>query len=278
MTTSRGAAAPHTLPAASGREQHVRDSPVILGCARTLAAVRHLQAWHLASSASGEHPALEPLPRLGTQYLSHIHLPSCGALLFIPYGLRPWTRSWFSTCPKRPDWPQLGKRLVDAQMAPHCTVMAGRHRAASEWPSPACSCICLSPSKPRSSARLHGGSESTLTYSLLCCLQPFVALPAQRLLAGLARAVRGLRQRVWGLSWSTNQGAHADVREVAWFAHRHERGCVARAHWRPVLAASWATFGDGTLPCVVWVVRRRHEATVSCSLCHETVLEPLSSV
>jgi hypothetical protein len=278
MTTSRGAAAPHTLPAASGREQHVRDSPVILGCARTLAAVRHLQAWHLASSASGEHPALEPLPRLGTQYLSHIHLPSCGALLFIPSGLRPWTRSWFSTCPKRPDWPQLGKRLVDAQMAPHCTVMAGRHRAASEWPSPACSCICLSPSKPRSSARLHGGSESTLTYSLLCCLQPFVALPAQRLLAGLARAVRGLRQRVWGLSWSTNQGAHADVREVAWFAHRHERGCVARAHWRPVLAASWATFGDGTLACVVWVVRRRYEATGPCSLCHETALEPLSSV
>ena len=30
MTTSRGAAAPHTLPAASGRERHVRDSPVVL--------------------------------------------------------------------------------------------------------------------------------------------------------------------------------------------------------------------------------------------------------
>ena len=52
MTTSRGAAAPHRLPAASGRDRHVRDSPVILGCARSIAAARHLQAWHLASSAS----------------------------------------------------------------------------------------------------------------------------------------------------------------------------------------------------------------------------------
>ena len=44
MTTSRGAAAPHTLPAASGRERHVRDSPVVLGCARTLAAARQVPA------------------------------------------------------------------------------------------------------------------------------------------------------------------------------------------------------------------------------------------
>ena len=85
MTTSRGAAAPHTLPAASGRERHVRDSPVVLGCARTLAAARHLQAWHLACSASGELPQPGPLPRLGAQYLSHIHLPSCGALIFYSF-------------------------------------------------------------------------------------------------------------------------------------------------------------------------------------------------
>jgi hypothetical protein len=39
MTTSRGAAAPHRLPAASGRDRHVRDSPVILGCARSLAGI-----------------------------------------------------------------------------------------------------------------------------------------------------------------------------------------------------------------------------------------------
>ena len=105
MTTSRGPAAPHTLPAASGRERHVRDSPVVLGCARNLAAARHLQAWHLACSASGDLPQPGPLalPRLGAQYLSHIHLPSCGALIFIPSGLRPWARSWFSTCSKRPD-------------------------------------------------------------------------------------------------------------------------------------------------------------------------------
>ena len=69
-----------------------------------------------------------------------------------------------------------------------------------------------------------------------------------------------------------------DVREVAWFARRHERGRVACARWRPVPAAFWATFGDGTLPCVVWVVRRRHEATGPRSLCHETALEPFSSV
>ena len=163
-------------------------------------------------------------------------------------------------------------------MAPLCTIMAGHHRAAREQPSPACPCICLSPPNPRSSARLLGGSAKTLTNSLLCCLQPFVALPAQRLLAGLARAVRGLGQRVWGLSWSTSRGAHADVREVAWFARRHKRGRVARAHWRPVSAAFWATFRDGMLPCVVWVVRRRHEATGPCSLCPKTALKPLSSV
>ena len=187
-------------------------------------------------------------------------------------------RSWLSTCPKRPDWPQLGKRLVDAQMAPLCTLMAGRHRAASEWPSPARSRRWLSPPIPRGVARLLDGSTSTLPNPLIRLRQRPCAHPAPRLLAGLARAVRRLRQRVWGLSWSTSRGAHVDVREVAWFARRHERGRVARAHWRPVLAASWATFGDGTLPCVVWVVRRRHEATGSCSLCHETALEPLSSV
>ena len=139
--TSRGPAAPHTLPAVSGRERHVRDSPVVLGCARTLAAARHLQAWHLACSASGDLPQPGPLPRLGAQYLSHIHLPSCGALIFIPSGLRPWARSWFSTCSKRPDWPQLGKRLVDAQKCCFCTVMAGCQRAAGQQPSPACSSI-----------------------------------------------------------------------------------------------------------------------------------------
>jgi hypothetical protein len=53
MTTSRGAAAPHRLPAASGRDRHVRDSPVILGCARSLAGiVSPVSLWHLASSAS----------------------------------------------------------------------------------------------------------------------------------------------------------------------------------------------------------------------------------
>ena len=191
MTTSRGPAAPHTLPAASGRERHVRDSPVVLGCARNLATARHLQAWHLACSASGDLPQPGPLPRLGAQYLSHIHLPSCGALIFIPSGLRPWARSWFSTCSKRPDWPQLGKRLVDAQKCCFCTVMAGCHRAAGEWPRPARSSIWLSPPIPRSSARLLGGSACMLTNSLLRCLQPFVALPAQRLLAGLACAVGG---------------------------------------------------------------------------------------
>ena len=44
MTTSRGAAAPHRLPAARGRDRHVRDSPWMLGYARTLTAARHLQA------------------------------------------------------------------------------------------------------------------------------------------------------------------------------------------------------------------------------------------
>ena len=167
MTTSRGAAAPHTLPAASGRERHVRDSPVVLGCARTLAAARHLQAWHLACSASGDLPQPGPLPRLGAQYLSHIHLPSCGALIFIPSGLRPWARSWFSTCSKRPDWPQLGKRLVDAQKCCFCTVMAGCHRAAREWPSPARSRSWLSPPIPRGVAWLLDGSTSTRPNSLI---------------------------------------------------------------------------------------------------------------
>ena len=189
MTTSRGPAAlpTHCRPRAARR----RDSPVVLGCARNLAAARHLQAWHLACSASGDMPQPGPLPRLGAQYLSHIHLPSCGALIFIPSGLRPWARSWFSTCSKRPDWPQLGKRLMDAQKCCFCTVMTGCHRAAGEWPSPAHSSITLSPPIPRSSARPLGGSACMLTNSLLRCLQPFVALPAQRLLAGLARAVGG---------------------------------------------------------------------------------------
>ena len=40
----------------------------------------------------------------------------------------------------------------------------------------------------------------------------------------------------------------------------------------------WATFRDGMLTCVVWVIRRRHEATGPCSVCHETALKPLSSV
>ena len=167
MTTSRGAAAPHRLPAASSRDQHVRDSPWMLGCARTLTAARHLQAQLLLRSASGELPRPGPLPQLGAQYLSHIHLPSCGALIFIPSGLRPWARSWFSTCSKRPDWPQLGKRLVDAQKCCFCTVMAGCHRAAREWPSPARSRSWLSPPIPRGVAWLLDGSTSTRPNSLI---------------------------------------------------------------------------------------------------------------
>ena len=187
-------------------------------------------------------------------------------------------RSWLSTCPKRPDWPQLGKCLVDAQMAPLCTLMAGRHRAASEWPSPARSRRWLSPPIPRGVARLLDGSTSTLPNPLIRLRQRPCAHPAPRLLAGLARAVRRLRQRARALSWRTSRDAHEDVRHVACLARQEERGCVARARWRPVPAAFWATFGDGTLPCVVWVVGRRHEATGPRSLCHETALEPLSLV
>ena len=141
MTTSRGAVAPHRLPAASGRDLHVRDSPLILGYARTLTAARHLQAELFPRSASGEPPHLGPLPRLELHLFSHLHLPSRGALLFFASGLRPQLQGSASARTTRPAGPHLGRRLVDAQIPPSCTLTAGRHRAASEWPRPACSSI-----------------------------------------------------------------------------------------------------------------------------------------
>ena len=141
MTISRGAAAPRRLPAATGRDRHVRDSPWMLGYARTLTAARHLHAQLFLRSASGELPRLGPLPRLEVHLFSHGHLPTCGALLFFAFGLRPWPRISASTCTTRPAGPHLGRRLVDAQIPPSCTLTAARHRAASEWPRPACSSI-----------------------------------------------------------------------------------------------------------------------------------------
>jgi hypothetical protein len=137
--------------------------------------------------------------------------------------------------------------------------------------------VAFSSNPPRRSAasrRKHEHAPESLDSSL----SGRVRHPALRLLAGLARAVRGLRQRARALSWRTTRDTHEDVRHVACLARQEERGCVARARWRPVPAAFWATFGDGTLPCVVWVVGRRHEATGPRSLYHETALEPLSLV
>ena len=167
VTTSRGAAAPHRLPAASGRDRHVRDSPWMLGYARTLTAARHLRAQLFLRSASGELPRLGPLPRLEVHLFSYLHLVTCGALLFSSCDLRPRSRSSASTRTTRPAWPQLGYRLVHAQISSFCTFMAGGQRVASEWPSPACSSIWLSPPNARGAARLRGGSASTLPKSLL---------------------------------------------------------------------------------------------------------------
>ena len=167
VTSSRGAAAPHRLPAASGRDRHVRDLPWMLGYARTLTASGHLQAWHLACSTSGEPPRLGPLPRLEVHLFSHLHLPSCGALLSVASGSRPRPRSSVSTCTTRLGWLQLGRRPVGAQIPPSCTLIAGHHRAASEWPRPAGSSIWLSPPTPRGAARLLGSSASTLPKSLI---------------------------------------------------------------------------------------------------------------
>ena len=167
MTTSRGAAAPHRLPAASSRDRHVRDSPWMLGYARTLTAARHLQAQLFLRSASGELPRLGPLPRLELHLFSYLHLVTCGALLFSSCDLRPRSRSSASTRTTRPAWPQLGYRPVHAQISSFCTFMAGDQRAASEWPSPACSSIQLPPPNARSAARLRCGSASTLPKSLL---------------------------------------------------------------------------------------------------------------
>ena len=114
MTTSRGAAAPHRLPAASGRDRHVRDSPWMLGYARTLTAARHLRAQLFLRSASGELPRLGPLPRPEVHLFSYLHLVTCGALLFSSCDLRPRLRSSAFTRTTRPAWPQLGYRLVDA--------------------------------------------------------------------------------------------------------------------------------------------------------------------
>ena len=167
VTTSRGAAAPHRLPAASGRDRHVRDSPWMLGYARTLTAARHLRAQLFLRSASGELPRLGPLPRLEVHLFSYLHLVTCGALLFSSCDIRPRLRSSAFTRTTRPAWPQLGYRLVDAQISSFCTYMVGGQRAASEWPSPAPSSIWLSPPNARGAARLRGGSASTLPKSLL---------------------------------------------------------------------------------------------------------------
>ena len=112
VTSSRGAAAPHRLPAASGRDRHVRDSPWMLGYARTLTAARHLQARPFLRSASGELPVprLGPLPRLEMHLFSYLHPVTCGALLFSSCDLRPRSRSSASTRTTRPAWPQLAVR------------------------------------------------------------------------------------------------------------------------------------------------------------------------
>ena len=167
ITTSRGAAAPHRLPAASSRDRHVRDSPWMLGYARTLTAARHLHAQLFLRSASGELPRLGPLPRLEVHLFSYLHLVTCGALLFSSCDLRPRSRSSASTRTTRPAWPQLGYRLVHAQISSFCTFMAGGQRAASEWPSPACSRNWLSPPILRGVARLLDGSTSMLPNSLI---------------------------------------------------------------------------------------------------------------
>ena len=85
MAASGGAAAPFRLPAASGRALHVRDSSSVLGYAGTPAAARLLQAWLFVRSASGDQPALGPLPRLQTGMFSLLPPPTCDALIsFLP--------------------------------------------------------------------------------------------------------------------------------------------------------------------------------------------------
>ena len=167
VTTSRGGAAPRRLLTATGHAVHIRDSPLILRYAQTLTAARHLQAQLLLRSASGELPRLGPLPRLEVHLFSYLHLVTCGALLFSSCDLRPRSRSSASTRTTRPAWPQLGYRLVHAQISSFCTFMAGGQRAASEWPSPAYSRNWLSPPILRGVARLLDGSTSMLPNSLI---------------------------------------------------------------------------------------------------------------
>ena len=167
VTTSRGGAAPRRLLTATGRSPHIRDSPWMLGYAQTLTAARHLQAQLLLRSASGELPRLGPLPRPEVHLFSYLHLVTCGALLSSSCSLRPRSRSSASTRTTRPAWPQPSYRLVHAQISSVCTFMAGGHRAAGEWPSPARSSIWLSPPNACGAARLRGGSASTLPKSLL---------------------------------------------------------------------------------------------------------------
>ena len=104
--------------------------------------------------------------------------------------------------------------------------------------SPARSRSWLSPPIPRGVARLLGRQHEHAPEFLdfvsdngrvLC------AHPALRLLAVLARAVRGLRQQARALSWRTSRDVHEDVRHVACLARQEERGweaCMGRRRTR----------------------------------------------